>query len=639
MIFVKIKNQVSGVLKNALRSCLPVGMKLLSPIRKICQKCIIDVLFKFNFIKQRLLSLSPLKRLYHEYISKYRLYIIVSFVLMIVVAATTSAIAYVIGPTINDVFVQKSQKSLYFACLTLVVLYIIKTVSSYFQDYSLKALCTRIQTDMRVNVFNKMIRMPMKDFEATPSGQVTTMFFTDIMVVGNSAQELFVTAVRDLFTVFCLTCVVFYNDWILASVAICVYPLVFVPLAKASRSARNKYVQGQNDLQILAGKIADITNGIKTIKTYNTEEIETRRAKKTLINFTRVMLEFSKKLALASPAMELACGLSLALIIFIGGLRVIYGYSSVGSFFSFFGALIMVHRPARSLAGMNIKMNMCAGSLDRVFSFIDKLKTENLREGIEPDLNNAVIKFDNVNFDYVKSVNGETENTTLRNINFEIQPNTKVAFVGLSGSGKSTIMNLLTRLYKYDTGIISINGVNINDISLSYLRSKIAYVGQDNFLFDDTVRSNILYGSNDNITQENIENTMKKAQIDFLGDYASGLNEMVGFNGGRFSTGQKQRIAIARALIKDAPIIIFDEATSALDAQTEHAIRDSVFENLDGKSVIIVAHRLSSIVNCDKIYVMQEGKIIEEGTHKQLLELDGLYKHLWNSLNDDSEAK
>ena len=299
----------------------------------------------------------------------------------------------------------------------------------------------------------------------------------------------------------------------------------------------------------------------------------------------------------------------------------------------------MVHRPARSLAGMNIKMNMCAGSLDRVFSFIDKLKTENLREGIEPDLNNAVIKFDNVNFDYVKSVNGETENTTLRNINFEIQPNTKVAFVGLSGSGKSTIMNLLTRLYKYDTGIISINGVNINDISLSYLRSKIAYVGQDNFLFDDTVRSNILYGSNDNITQENIENTMKKAQIDFLGDYASGLNEMVGFNGGRFSTGQKQRIAIARALIKDAPIIIFDEATSALDAQTEHAIRDSVFENLDGKSVIIVAHRLSSIVNCDKIYVMQEGKIIEEGTHKQLLELDGLYKHLWNSLNDDSEAK
>ena len=621
IFFVKIFKIICNVIKTILKCIIkPKTIKI------YIQNFRIKI-----FAEQK--SIQTLIRFFKEYVRKYIIYIIASVIFMIIVASLTSAIAFVVGPLINKVFVEKSATLLYASCLLLIGLYLAKTICAYLQEVCLKTMVAKIMSDLRLKLFNKVIRMPMKNKDKVPSGSVVTIFFTDILMISGSAQELFVTAIRDFLTVVFLAFVVIYNDWMLAIVAICAYPFVFVPLAKSSKSAKVKYTMGQDCVQDLSAKISDVENGIKTIKSYNTENIEARNVKRLLLQFTRIMIDYSKKLALASPAMELACGLSMVFIIFVGGKRIIAGTSDIGSFFSFLTALIMVHRPARSLAGIKIKTNMTCGALERVFSFEDSLVVEDLDNGLKPNMLNPTIKFENVNFNY-SDRDEEGEIKILQNINMEIKPNSRVALVGMSGSGKSTLASLLFRLYERDSGVISINDIDIKDIAISHLRKNIAYVGQDNFLFDDTVRNNILYGASSMQTEEDLYKAVSVAQVNFLQDTDNGINENVGYNGSRFSMGQKQRIAIARAIIKDAPIVIFDEATSALDATTETAIRDAIFENMKNKTTIIIAHRLSTIVNCDAIYVMEGGRIVEFGKHKELLLKNGLYKHLWDNFSN-----
>ena len=590
--------------------------------------------------------LAPLKRLYLGYVAKYFWQIVLAMVLMAIVALATSSVAYLVGPIINKVFSQNSQIMLAAVSFGLVGIYIVKTIATYFQQVILRSLCERIITDIRVDVFGKVIHMPIKGIENTQNGKIITIFLSDIQQIGESVRELFVTSIRDVLTVICLIGVVFYNDWFLACVAVAIYPLVFVPMIKIHKAAKKVFLQEQNYLQQLSARIVDAINGIKTIKSYNTESIEKRRMKKLLLSLVRVSLSYARKATVAEPAVELACGISVAIVVFVGGCRIIYGYSDVGHFFSFFAALLMALRPARSLANLGVKLNACSACLERVFSFTDNLSTEDLKTGSTPDMTNATIAFENVNFNYkvdtfpIGDRNPEHHFRTLQNINFEIKPHTKVAFVGLSGSGKSTVVNLLMRLYELNSGRITIGGQDIKNISLAWLRNNIAYIGQDNFLFDDTIKNNIVYGTNGNFfSDEKLQQAVQMAQINFTKDLANGINENVGYNGNKLSLGQRQRIAIARAIIKDAPIVVFDEATSALDANTERAIRDEIFNHMQAKTTIMVAHRLSTIVNCDAIYVMEEGKIVEQGIHSQLLENNGLYAKLWTSLNDDKDAK
>ena len=600
----------------------------------------------FNNLKRNIKSyvkkLKPLGRLFKQYVKKYIFYMILSMILMVVVALTTSGIAYIIGPSINEIFIKKESNLLYGMCGILILLYLLKTSSTYIQELSQKILCAKVTNDIRCDIFAKMIKMPMVDVENTPNGRSTALFLSDVNVINGSIQQLFVASIRDLLTVICLIFVVFYNDWLLAIIAFCAYPLIFVPLIKTSKKLREKFASGQIYNEEISNKLMELTNGMKTIKSYCTEGVETRKMRKLLISLTRTLIDFSKMEALASPAMELAAGLSIVLIMFIGGTRIINGSCDVGSFFSFFTALIMMHRPARSLSGLNVKMQIVTGTLERVFDYMDNLRSESLNEGLKPELYNKTIKFENVNFDYkiTNLENNKEENITLKDINLTIKPKTKIALVGISGSGKSTIANLLLRLYEYNSGKISIDNIDIKDMAISHLRQNIAYIGQDNFLFNDSIKNNILYGAkNDDISEEKISYATNLSQMGFVDALPNHLDENVGYNGSKFSLGQRQRIAIARAIIKDAPIVIFDEATSALDAETEHLIRTAIFDNMQDKTTIIVAHRLSTIVSCDMIYVMDNGYIVESGTHSQLLQKDGLYKHLWSSLNDDKNAK
>ena len=583
----------------------------------------------------------PFVRLFRCYIKKYIIYAIIAGFLMIISASASAGIAYIVGPMINKVFVEKEKMLLTITCAGIVVLYFIKTLSTYIQNVFMRFLSERVTADIRTSFFEKTVKMPMKNLELTPNGKILSIFLSDTATIGGGINEIFVTSLRDLLTVVFLMALVFYNNFLLAVISVCIYPFIFVPLKKLTKTTRILCKSGLQHSQTLTACIVDVINGMKTIKSYGTEQIETHRFKKLLLTLTRTLLTIAKKSTAISPLTEFVSGLSLAIVLFIGGWQILHGYSDVGNFFSFFTALLMAHRPARSLSGLNVKITTCSASLERLFSFVDGLDQESLNNGIKPDLQNATIKYEHVGFDY--SVDNKIKQeyqkfSILHDISFEIKPKQKIAFVGTSGSGKSTIVALLLGLYKQNAGKITFNDQPIENIALSWIRENVAYVGQDNFLFDDTIRNNITYGCKKKIINDDaILQVSKQAQIDFLPELKEGLDECVGYNGSRFSAGQKQRIAIARAIMKDAPIVIFDEATSALDTETERKIHDFIFNEMKDKTVILIAHRLSVIVNCDNIYVVEKGNIVENGKHEDLLNnsQNGTYRRLWNNLSGE----
>ena len=589
-----------------------------------------------KFFNNIFYTLDPFYYLYKKYIKKHIMSIVFSVFLMIIIGVSTSGIVYIIGPFVNKVFVEKDKHQLILICFVLISLYAIKALCCYFQTICLRFLCEKVVMEIRVDIFKKIIKMPMKEFNCTQNGKIVSIFLDNANRIGDGVERLFTALFRDFVTVVFLFAIVVYNNFILAIFSLFVYPVIFVPLRKIKSMIIDKFNTNQDCLQVLTDKLTDVIAGMKTIKSYNNEFLEICKMNKLLVSFIKSSLNIIKKKAKVSPLVEFSSGLSLSFVIFVGGWQVINGYSDIGSFFSFFTALIMAHRPARSLSSVGVDFVLCSTLLRRVFSFIKTVNVEVLNQGNKPDLTKPTIKFKNVGFSYNNDTDEQESGSrfsAVRGVSLEIKPKQKIAFVGSSGSGKSTIVDLLIRLYDYQEGEITINGEDIKNIALSHLRKNIACVRQDNFLFNDTVESNVLYGSEDKKNDLNfINKAIELAQIDFLSSN-NGIKENVGRDGSCFSFGQQQRVAIARAIVKDAPVVVFDEATSALDLETERKIYDVIFNKMKDKTVIIVAHRLSTIVNCDVIYVVSNGMIVEQGTHEQLLSNEqGFYKNLWQNL-------
>lgn len=575
-------------------------------------------------------DISIFKRLYVTYLAKHKKLVFLSVFLMITAAIGSAATVYLMKPVVNKIFAKDTLTSLYITCGGLFIAYFVKAISTYFQSISVFRLQEKVIVNLRSDLFQKMLYIPMPMMHHISRGKFMSHFSGDIIHIANSLFDAFVVSIRELCLVLLIIVSIFYNDLKLACVAFFAFPFFIFPIVKLSSKLKAKYMHIHSANDNLLNKLNDIVSCIKTIKAYNAERIETEVFAKLMNDMSDLSVNTQRRVAIASPMMDFVGGISVILVLLYGGSKVINGTGDVGSLVSFIASIFMLYRPIKSLSGIRAKLRTASISLLRIFSFLDDIANEDLDSGLKINMTEPLIKYNKVMFNY--KTDQENSENILKNISFEIKPGSKVAFVGHSGCGKSTIINLLLRFYDVSSGSIEINNTNINDIQLSHLRSNIAYVAQDNFLFDDTIKHNITYSLTDKtINDTELQNAISFAQIDFLKDMQNGIDENIGYNGMRLSGGQRQRVAIARAALKNSNIIIFDEGTSALDVITEKAIKDAIFENMKNKTVILIAHRLSTIMDCDMIHVVNEGEIVESGSHNELLAKNGLYARLWST--------
>ena len=551
--------------------------------------------------------------------------IAMSFVLMIIVAGMTAFSAHLIDPIINKVFIDKNTSRLWIISSLILMTFFIKSIATYFYRLIMSIIEIRIVQKLSSDLYKKIVNLDIQHFDSLPTGKIMSYFIIDIELIKNAVNSIVVNLGKEIITIIALIGVMLWKSWQLSLFAFIAVPIVGYPIYVLSRKLRRiaKTSRGTHDK--LNVHLQDSFNGISTIKIYNNEKEEISRTEKILSDIAKLQKRASAYGFISSPLMEFVAGISIASVILYGGYNVIHGSTTAGEFFSFLTALLMLHKPSKSLSGFGSYIQNAAISLERIFDTLDIKRTIINKKSITKlDMSSPVIEFKNVSFCY----NGNE--CILNNIDLKIEKHQKIALVGGSGSGKTTIGKLLLRLYDISSGSIEINGHDIRDIDISCLRKNISYVGQDVFMFNDTILSNIIYGSK-NYSKKDLEMAIKISRVDkFTNDMENGLYTKVGQFGNMLSGGQKQRISIARAILKNSPIIIMDEATSALDNITEKEIKDSIDELMKNKTSIIIAHRISTIIDCDVINILEMGKIVASGTHGELIKLNQHYKEMCN---------
>jgi subfamily B ATP-binding cassette protein MsbA len=419
-----------------------------------------------------------------------------------------------------------------------------------------------------------------------------------------------------------------YRDATLAIFACILFPSALIPIILLGRKMKKIIYNTQSTLGTFSSYLSQIFQGIRIVKAYNSEDIEINRVSHKMQNLMSLVVKTSKIKAALHPISECIAGLAIIGVLLYGGMQIMNGSKTIGDLISFLGALLMAYEPIRRLAQLSANMQEGLVAASRIFEVIDtKPSIYSKPNAVRLTCSINLIKFENVSFKY------DNSNETLEDISFEIKANQMIAFVGESGAGKSTLLNLIPRFHDVTGGRILIDGTNISDLDLKDLRNQIAVVTQENILFDASFYDNIAYGKKDATIDEVIQASKAAFSHDFISDTVNGYHTIIGEGGARISGGQRQRISIARAILKNAPILLLDEATSSLDANSEKCIQNALEFLMKNRTTIIVSHRLTSIIGANVIYVLEEGKIKEHGTHSQLLELGGIYNSLWKMQN------
>ena len=567
-----------------------------------------------------------LLRLYHSYIKKYFRKLIISLLLSIGVAGCTAAIAWLLDPAIEKMFIEQDKSMMLLIPIAIVLAFAGKGLSLYLARVVLIKVGNNIVTTMQKQLASTILKSDIHTLESKHSGQYISHIMFDVGQVNTLVSNGVLNLMKDSLTLIVLVGLMFYQNWKLAFFALLMMPLAAF-VAKSLGKRIGKATKESIILNAsLTSYLSEMLKGSRMIKIFQREKFESDRSSKILTDNMHIRNKVGFIMIRATPIMELLTGFMIAGFIYYSGFMIISGEMGINNFFSFLTAMMLAYQPIRSLATINMMFYQGATGAERVFKVLD---TEPDIKEIEnhPNLkiNTGNIEFKNVSFTYPK-----TDAEAVKNINISIKGGTTAALVGHSGAGKSTIVSLIPRFYDPKEGSIQIDGQIINEVSLASLRKKISMVSQDTILFDDTVRANIAYAKLDASEDEIKKACDFAAASDFIKDLPKSYETLIGENGIRLSGGQKQRISIARAVLKNSPIILLDEATSSLDSVSEEKVQNAIINLTKNKTTLVIAHRLSTIIRADKIFVLNQGKIADFGTHNELLKNSMIYKNLYS---------
>ena len=571
-------------------------------------------------------NIQILKRLYKDYTKKYVNKILLSVFFTVLLAGSTSAVAYLLDPAIEKLFIKQDQSLIYLIPALIVIAFAVKGGSLYLAKIIMIRVSEEVRKDIQIDMFDSLIKADTQLIDNKHSGKFVTNLSNDVGMITNLVSTAILNLFKDSLTLIGLLAVMFYQNWKLSLVAI-----IMIPLASTAARALGKRIgkvttQQMKDAGALNTYLIEIFKNHKLTKIFQQEDYEKQRANKFINKLKEVSKKIAEVFVRASPIMEFLTGIMIACLILISAKLISNGELQISNFFSFLAAMMLAYQPVRSLATLNIAIHQGLSGAKRVLPIIDEVP----QIGEKKEYPNLTIDIGQINFENVKFQYSEDEIQILNSINLNIPGKKMTALVGHSGAGKSTILNLIPRFYDANNGDIKIDNQSIYKCKIFSLRKNISLVSQDTTLFDDTIKNNIAY-ANPEASNADIEEAARYSYAEeFINNLPKKYETVIGENGFRLSGGEKQRLSIARAILKKSPIILLDEATSSLDAETESKIQKAVNFLTQGRTTIVIAHRLSTILNSDKIYVINKGSVVGEGKHTELLNTSDVYKNFYD---------
>jgi len=574
-----------------------------------------------------------IKRLYNDYTKKYLKKILISVFFTVLLAGSTSAVAYLLDPAIKQLFIEQKQSFIYLIPALIVLAFAIKGSSLYIAKVIMIRVAEEVRKDIQIDMFSSLINADTKLVDNKHSGKFVANLTNDVGMITNLVSTAILNLFKDSLTLIGLLSVMFYQNWKLSIIAIIMIPLASIAARTLGKRIGKVTTQQMSEAGILNSYLIEIFKNHKLTKIFQKEEYEKKRANEYIDNLKEKSRKISEIFVRASPIMEFLTGVMIAFLIFISAKLISNNELEVSNFFSFLAAMMLAYQPVRSLATLNITVQQGLSGAKRVLPIIDDIPEVKEKENSK----DLIIKKGQINFENVKFEYHDEQKKILNSVNLEIEGEKMTALVGHSGAGKSTILNLIPRFYNINEGDIKIDDQSIYDSTIFSLRKNISLVSQDTTLFDDTIKNNISY-ANPLASQKDIEEAAKYSYAhEFIDKLPQKYETIIGENGVRLSGGEKQRLSIARAILKETSIILLDEATSSLDAETESKIQKAINFLTKGRTTIVIAHRLSTILNSDKIYVIDKGSVVGEGKHERLLEKSEIYKNFYQKQIKRSE--
>ena len=564
-------------------------------------------------------------RLFKDSIKPYTVRLFSSLFFMVIIALATGATAWLLDPAIDKIFLDKDESMLLLIPIAIILTLFIKSVATYIQIILLNGVAQNIIADTQIKLFKKIINADLAWLHKIHSAKIISNFLYDVTLLQDSVSSSLANGVKDILTLICLVGVMYYQDWRLATISIIAFPLVGVLTRRLGKRIKKASTETQEETGVLASILSENLDGTRIVKAYQQETQEIEKLSKSVFRRMQKILKGINARGAASPFAEFLAGFGIAGALYYAGLRGLQGELALNEFVSFLGAMMLAFQPLRRLAQINATLQEGFAAAIRVFGLLDQKSYINEKPSASNlSLSKSDISFENVTLSY----EGQ-KNSALKEINLKVPHGKTTALVGPSGSGKSSILNLIPRFYDPDTGSVKIDNQDIKELSIASVRSSIALVSQEPILFDMSIHDNILYGKPDSTDNEVIKAAKAAAADEFINELPDKYKTVVGEKGYSLSGGQKQRISIARAFLKDAPILLLDEATSSLDTESEHLVQKAISILMKDRTTLVIAHRLSTIINSDQIIVLDSGKVVETGTHEELLNKDGVYKKLY----------